>query len=215
MKKTNSNISRLAVSAALVAALGLTACGSDDSASTDTTASTDATDEAAETTGVTMNDAWSRQPAEGQTTSAVYGVLTNDTEETLTAVSATSSVSDDVQLHEVIMNDDDTMTMQEKDGGFEVASGESVTFEPGGAHIMLLDIDPATYPDSVDVTLTFDNGTSIEFVAEVRSLDDDAMGDDMDHSEMDESEMTDDTMDHSEMDDSEMDEMEEAPTTDG
>ena len=169
-----------------MAALGLAACGSDDDSSTG-----DDTEQAASADGISMDDPWSRQPADGQTTSAVYGSLTNDTGETVTAVSATASVSDSVELHEVIMNDEGQMSMQEKEGGYEIAAGETFVFEPGGPHIMLLDIDAATYPETVDVTLSFDNGASIDFVAEVREIGDDAMGD-MDMDEMDEMDEMDD-----------------------
>jgi copper(I)-binding protein len=158
---------RIRRSAALLIAvgLGLSACGSDD-ASSDTVAEAPA--EAGE---ITITDAWSREPADGQSTSAVYGVVTNGTDETITAIAATTNVSDTVELHEVIMNDDSTMTMQEKEGGYEIAAGESFTFEPGGPHIMVLGIDPAEYPDTVDVVLEFDNGEQLAFTAEVRALD--------------------------------------------
>lgn len=171
----------LAVLAVATIGMGVAACGSDDDAGP--SASTDTTEQAAADGEISIADAWSRQPAEGQTASAVYGVVTNSTDETVTAVSATTSLTDTVELHEVITGDDGEMSMREKEGGYEIAPGGTLVFEPGGAHIMLLDIDPATYPASVDVTLTFDNGTSIDFDAEVRSIDDEAgsmdMGDDV------------------------------------
>ena len=152
--------------------LALAACGSDDAATSDTAAPTQAatSDEA-----VSIADPWSRQPAEGQSTSAVYGVVTNNGDEDITAIAASTSVSDTVELHQVTMNDEGQMSMSEKEGGYVVPAGESFTFEPGGPHIMLLDIDSATYPDMVDVTLQFDNDTTLDFTAEVR-----AIGDDMD-----------------------------------
>ena len=171
-------LTRRSIALAAVAALGLAACGSDDD-----TASGDDTEQAESAADVTMDDPWSRQPADGQTTSAVYGVVTNNTDATITAISATTSVSDTVELHEVLMNDEGQMSMQEKEGGFEIPAGETFVFEPGGPHIMLLDIDAATYPETVDVTLSFDNDTSIEFVAEVREIGDDAMDMDMDEVE--------------------------------
>ncbi len=90
------------------------------------------------------------------------------------------------------MNDEGQMSMQEREGGYEIAAGETFIFEPGGPHIMLLDIDAATYPKNVDVTLSFDNDVTIEFVAEVREIGDDAMdmgGMDMDEMEDGEMEM--------------------------
>lgn len=212
MNELISRIIRRTLTVAAVASLGLAACGSDDAADQpDGTASgSDETQVAPVGEGIAMTDAWSRQPAEGQTSSAVYGVLTNDSSETITAVSATTSVTDQVELHEVITDDDGEMSMQEKEGGYEIAAGESLVFEPGGPHIMLLDVDPATYPDSVEVTLSFDDDTSIEFSAEVRALDD-AMSD-MD--DMDETEGTGDS-DDGEMEEMDDGEMEQAPSTDG
>lgn len=205
MNKQTINFKRRAIVFAAVAVLGITACGSDD----DSGSGDDGTEQSAD--GVSMADPWSRQPAEGQTTSAVYGELTNNTDETITAVSATASVSDTVELHEVVMNEEEQMTMLEKEGGFEIQAGETFVFLPGGPHIMLLDIDAATYPETVDVTLSFDNDTSIDFTAEVREIGDDAMGE-MNMDEMEDGdgmvEMEGDPAEgHS--DDGEMDEMEE------
>ena len=170
MNIQTTNFKRRSIALAAVAVLGLAACGSDDDA-----ASGDDTEQAASAADITMADPWSRQPADGQTTSAVYGAVTNNTDGTITAISATASVSDTVELHEVLMNDEGQMSMQEKEGGYEIAAGEAFVFEPGGPHIMLLDIDAATYPETVDVTLSFDNDVTIEFVADVREIGDDAM----------------------------------------
>ncbi len=203
MNTQTTTFKRRSIALAVVAALGLAACGSDDTSSGDDT-------EQSASSGIEIADPWSRQPAEGQTTSAVYGLVTNSTDETITAISATASVSDTVELHEVLMNDEGQMSMQEKEGGFEIPAGETFVFEPGGPHIMLLDIDAATYPDTVDVTLSFDNGTTIAFTAEVRAIGDDAMGSGMDDGDMDQ--MDDGSMDDeghsddgSEMDDGDMD----------
>jgi copper(I)-binding protein len=173
-----SSRSRHLVALVCLAAVGLAACGSDDDGG-------DASGDGA----VTVEDAWSRRPAEGQAAAAVYGVVTNTTGDALTAIAATTDVTDTVELHEVVM-DGDEMTMREKEGGYEVPAGGELVFEPGGAHIMLLDIDPATYPDEIDVTLEFDDGTSVDFVAEVREIDDgtgggtDMSGTDMDDEDM-------------------------------
>ncbi len=222
MNTQTINFKRRSIALVAVAALGLAACGSDDDASSDDTTVQDTTvqdsTEEAASADITIDDPWSRQPAEGQTTSAVYGEVTNGTEETITAISATASVTDSVELHEVLMNDEGQMTMQEKEGGYEIAAGETFVFEPGGPHIMLLDIDAASYPDTVDVTLSFDNGTTLAFTADVRPIGDameemggmDGMDDGDGMVEMDDGEEMDDgghsddgSMDDSEMDDSE------------
>lgn len=159
--------------ASLVLALG--ACGDDEDAagSAEATATAEATGEAS-ADAITVSDAWSRQPAEGQTVTAVYGVVSNPTDQDVTIVSAFTPVTDRVELHETIENADGTMQMQQKEGGFVVPAGGEFVFESGGPHIMLFDIDPATYPTSVDVTLTFDSGDPIVFTAEVRAIDESA-----------------------------------------
>jgi periplasmic copper chaperone A len=128
---------------------------------------------------VSISDAWSRQPAAGQSVAAVYGVVTNDTDVAVTLSAASSSVTDRVELHETLTQDDGTMSMREVDAGFSIPAGGSFAFEPGGPHVMLLDIDAATYPtNDVDVTLVMDSGEQIAFTAEVRPLsaDDEAGG---------------------------------------
>ena len=153
--------------ASLVLALG--ACGDDEDGAGSAEAPAETSGEAA-ADAITVTEAWSRQPAQGQTVTAVYGVVTNPTAEDVTIVSAFSPVTDRVELHETIANDDG-MAMQQREGGFVVPAGGEFAFESGGPHIMLFDIDPATYPTSVDVTLTFDSGDPIVFTAEVRAID--------------------------------------------
>lgn len=153
----------------IAGALAITACGSDD-APADSPASEE----------VSIGDPWSRQPAEGQDRSAVYGVITNDSDDSIVAVAASTDVSERVELHQTSMDDAGVMSMTEKEGGYTIGAGESFAFEPGGPHIMLFDIDAATYPESVAVTLEFDDGSSVDFTAEVRSIGDDMeMDDDM------------------------------------
>jgi copper(I)-binding protein len=174
---TTSLLSRRRFGALVFAGcLALAACGSNDVASTESgaPAEAEASDDA-----LSIADTWSRQPAEGQTTSAVYGVVTNDSDEDITAIAVSTSATGTAELHQVMMNDEGQMSMSEKDGGYVIPAGESFAFEPGGPHIMLLGIDSATYPDMVDVTLAFDNGARIDFTAEVRTIGDDDMADEM------------------------------------
>jgi copper(I)-binding protein len=179
------------VLAASAMVLALAACGDDEGAAPATdgpaaeTASAEASVSAEAGGGIAVTEAWSRQPAEGQAVTAVYGIVTNDSDADVTIVAATSSVTDEVELHETLTGDDGTMKMQEKEGGFVVPAGGAFVFESGGPHIMLFGIDPASYPDSVDVTLELDTGEAVAFTAEVRAIDSTEMsgmetsGDDM------------------------------------
>lgn len=168
-------------SIAVVAALTLSACGGDDddADTTEAPASDDGGDAAAP---IVVTDAWSRQPADGQTVTAIYGTVTNSTDEDITVVAATTPVTDQVELHETLANDDGTMSMREVDGGFVVPAGGEFVFESGGPHVMLFGIDPATYPtDVVSVTFEFDSADPVTVDAEVRAL---AGGEEMDHGDM-------------------------------
>ena len=157
-------------------ALVASACGDDD---TDTDAGADDGNGGA---ALTIAEAWSRQPAEGQTATAVYGVVSNPTGEDVRIVAAASPVTDTVELHETLMDDEGVMSMQEVEEGFVVPAGGEFTFEPGGPHVMVLGIDPATYPAEVEVTLEFEGADALTFTAEVREAEGTDMGhgDDMD-----------------------------------
>jgi periplasmic copper chaperone A len=166
------------VVAAATLTLAASACGSGSDSQNATTAPEASALAASDS--ISISGAWSRQPAVGQSVSAVYGVVTNNTDAEITLSAASTSVTDRVELHETLTQDDGTMSMREVDAGFSVPAGRSFTFEPGGPHIMLLDVDSASYPtDDVDVTLITDTGEQTSFVAEVRSLNaaDDEMGD--------------------------------------
>ena len=185
------------VASALV--LSLAACGSDDDSSSDTVADVTEmadTTEMAETTqmaempggeatvgDITVIDVWMREPAEGQTLAAAYGTITNSGDADITLVSAAVPFDATVEIHETVMGDDGSMQMQEVPEGFVVPAGGSFTLEPGGPHIMLIDIDPADVTGTIDVTMVFDDGTEVTVGATVRPLvmdDMDDMSSDMD-----------------------------------
>ena len=197
----------LAPLAASALVLSLAACGSDDDSASDTTEmaaettmatddmSSDTTmagdmddsgDDMAEMPGgeatvgdITVTDVWMRQPAEGQTRTATYGTITNNGDTDVTLVAASVPFDATVEIHETIMGDDGAMQMQEVPEGFVVPAGGSFTLEPGGPHIMLIDIDPADIMGTIDVTMVFDDGTEVIVGAPVRPLVMDDMSSDM------------------------------------
>lgn len=165
--------------AAMTLAVGLVAgCGSDDAGDA-------SADDSGTGTAVSIVDPWSRQPAEGQTATAVYGTVVNDSGDDVTIVAASSPVTGTVELHETLSDDEGRMSMQEVPEGFVVPAGGEFSFEPGGPHVMLLGIDPTGYPAEVEVTFEIEGAGSLTFTAEVRAVDGS-----MDHEDMD---MDDDT----------------------
>lgn len=121
---------------------------------------------AAEADGaVTIADSWVKSTlgAEDTTMTAAFGVLTNHTDKDLTVVSATNSASGRTELHEMAMADG-AMVMRPVAGGITVPAGGSTTLEPGGLHVMIMDVQTPLPPgEQVTVSLTFDNGSTMSF----------------------------------------------------
>jgi copper(I)-binding protein len=86
--------------------------------------------------------------------SAVYMVLRNEGSVPDQLVGAESSVAGAVEIHESRMVDD-VMGMVEV-GAVEVPSGGVVRLEPGGLHVMLLNLSSALSPgDTLELSLHF------------------------------------------------------------
>lgn len=124
--------------AVLFAALSLTACAS-----------------TASHNGVVIEDAWVRSSeysdhAGGMT--GIFGKFTNHSDQTVTIIGGETDIAKMVQTHEVVNG-----MMQEKKGGIEIKPGETVTLEPGGLHIMIMDITkPIVAGDKMTITVKFD-----------------------------------------------------------
>jgi copper(I)-binding protein len=171
--------------AVVAIALGAAACGSDD----DDGGSSDAP--ASET--VTIVDAWVREPAATASVAAGYGTITNNSDSDITLVGASAPFTATYEIHETMMNDDGTMSMQEKENGFVIPADESFVLEPGGPHVMMLQVDPAEFTGDTELTFVFDTG-AVTVPAELRNIGaDEAMGElEMEDGEMEDGEMNDD-----------------------
>lgn len=111
---------------------------------------------------LTISDQWVRVTA--NTVTAAYMVITN-TGEADTLIKATSPISPNVQLHEVV-SDGATSKMQPKDGGFPVPANGEVTLRPGAYHIMMLDLkEPVTEGQIISITLTFEKAGEVTITA--------------------------------------------------
>lgn len=150
----------LTVLGAAVTLLVLAGCGEDDGTSAPGTAQADA---------VTVSDAWVKAVDEGMT--AAFGVLSNGGDAEVTLVSATTPAAAMVEIHEVVMGAGGDMVMQPKEGGVMVAPGSSATLEPGGDHLMLMDVDAAIEPgDEVTLTLEFADGSTLQVTATAKEF---------------------------------------------
>ena len=117
---------------------------------------------------LTVTGAWAR-PADEGGNSAVYFVINNplDAEDTLLRVEA--NVAEAVEIHMTSMLDEegDVMGMMPMDN-VAVPAGGSVAFEPGGLHVMLVDLNQPLEPDSeVFLRLVFENAGEITLTVPV------------------------------------------------
>jgi copper(I)-binding protein len=153
--------SRLLRGAAALTAvpLLLVSCSSNDA----NTAPTKAAD------SITVADQWIK--AADSEMSAAFGDLNNSSDKPVTVVSATSPASARVELHEIVAAADGTKKMQPKKSGFVIAAHGTVALRPGGDHIMFMGLTaPLRTGAETPVTLTFDDGTSTTFTAQVRDF---------------------------------------------
>ena len=152
-------------------ALPLAACsagGSDDAGGTAATGSS-ASDAGSDVTGLALADPWVKSAESGM--SAVFGTLTNAFSSAVTLVGAASSAAGTVQLHETNADGSGGMSMQEKEGGFDIPAGGELRLEPGGDHIMLMDLTaPLLAGDTVEVTLQFEGGAELPVTATVKDF---------------------------------------------
>lgn len=120
-------------------------------------------------TAVTISDAWVKAADSGMT--GGFGTLRNASDQTVTVVSATSDVAATVELHETAMGDGGSMVMRPKEGGFVIPAGGELVLEPGGNHIMLMNLSAPLLPgDDVAMSLTFSDGSTYRYTAPVKDF---------------------------------------------
>ena len=147
---------------------------------------------------VTVSGAWARASAPTQTLGAVYFDLTVAADDTLVGASVPPSIAARAEIHEVVMIDDseedtestsashdtsgshdmDAMetddedagmtTMRELSDGLLLRGGETVSFEPGGYHVMLPGLTaPLEVGAEFQLTLEFADADDVTVDVEV------------------------------------------------
>lgn len=107
---------------------------------------------------VTVEDSWARATFAMAKTGAVYFELANASKRDvrLLEVKVDSSVASDAQLHETLM-DGEMMQMRQAEEGFSIPSGENLSLQPGGKHVMLLGLKkPLNVGDTFVLSLVFE-----------------------------------------------------------
>lgn len=118
---------------------------------------------------ITVTDVWARATMPGQPVSGAYMQIRSDADARL--VSASSPAVPRVEMHEMKM-DGDVMRMREVKA-IDLPKGKTVSLEPGGFHIMLMNLPkPIAAGDVIPLILTVESGgkqQTVEVKAEARS----------------------------------------------
>ena len=118
---------------------------------------------------VSVTQAWAHATVPGQPVSGAYMQIRSDADARL--VGASSSVVPRVEVHEMKM-DGDVMRMREVKA-IDLPKGKTVSLEPGGYHIMLMNLKkPIVAGDVIPLTLVVESEgkrQTVEVKAEARA----------------------------------------------
>ena len=115
---------------------------------------------------VTVTDAWIRA-LPGHLPAAGYFILHNTGSRELTLTGANSPVCGMMMLHKS-SSDNGMANMMDMDS-VAIPAGGSVTFAPGGLHLMCMDPKPLKRGSGVPVTLQFSSGKTVTVTFAVRN----------------------------------------------
>ena len=116
---------------------------------------------AAASNSFTFSDMRLRATVAGMPSSAAYLQITNNGISDDRLIAAKSAIAKRVEIH-LMEIDNGVMRMRAVDDGVVVASGDSVTLEPGGLHIMLMGLTNDLAPGSQhEIILMFEKAGEI------------------------------------------------------
>jgi copper(I)-binding protein len=128
---------------------------------------------------IEVSGAFTRATLPNAPVGAGYLTITNKGAADDRLVSATSTVAGTTRIHEMKM-EGDVMKMNELPDGVVIPAGGSVTLEPGGLHIMFMQLNQAFAEGStIPVTLTFEKAGSVEVELAVGAINADEPAHDM------------------------------------
>ncbi|MDO6459352.1 copper chaperone PCu(A)C [Granulosicoccaceae sp. 1_MG-2023] len=128
---------------------------------------------------IVIRDAYVRAMPPGQSNTGAFMLIENQGDEDRALVSADSDAANVVELH-THRNVDGVMQMRQIPQ-IDLPAGATTELQPGGLHIMLIDVpERLMVDDEIRLTLVFDDGSEQTISAPVKSV----MGGMMKHGEM-------------------------------
>jgi copper(I)-binding protein len=134
---------------------------------------------------VSIEGAYVRHMPPTQSVTGAFMTFKNTTDTDRAVVSAESDVAERVELH-THLHENGVMKMRQVEK-IEVPAGGETVLAPGGFHVMLIGLKQSLeLGQMVDIKFNFDDGSSEQIQAEVKSIMDGMKmnGGDMDHKKM-------------------------------
>ena len=116
---------------------------------------------------VRVTDAWAR-PADAGGTTAVYFVIDNPAGEADELLDVSGTAAAALEMHLSSMDENGVASMRRQES-VPIPAGETTVFEPGGLHVMLIDVAAPLAPgDTLTIRLEFRDAGEIELEVPVR-----------------------------------------------
>lgn len=150
----------------LAASLALAGCGT---ATTDADTPVAAGEVAGDEQDLVLVDGWIKATDEAMT--GVFGTLTNISDDDLHLTAVQSELAGVAELHVTVDDGAGGRIMQRTDDGFTVPAGSEHVLEPGGDHLMLMQLTrPVETGEDVDLTLVLADGEEITVTVTARAF---------------------------------------------
>jgi copper(I)-binding protein len=124
--------------------------------------------------GIRIDNAWVRANAItspmgenfNMPMTAAYLQVTNDSHDTDTLLEVETPAARTVEIHQTVIQND--VASMQHINSVEIPGGGMVKFEPGGYHLMLIDLQqPLAAGNEIEISLIFENAGQITITAEV------------------------------------------------
>lgn len=108
---------------------------------------------------------------ENMSMGAFYFTITNSGDETDRLVMVETDVADIVEIHDVEM-DEGVMRMVPMHDGVEIAAGETIVFEPGSYHVMMIGLTESLLSgEEFTATLHFEHAGDVEITVPIHIME--------------------------------------------
>ncbi|UUO24216.1 copper chaperone PCu(A)C [Colwellia sp. M166] len=112
-------------------------------------------------TEVLIENSFARESIPGTSISSAYMTISNLSAKDLRLISASSTVSDRIEIHEHTMANG-LMRMRQRDH-VDISAKDSMLFQPSGFHLMIFDLkQPLKAKENIIITLHFDDQPNID-----------------------------------------------------